>query len=97
MRAADTRPVRTPCCGPAGVVSQSKVSRMKWDVVVAANHDSLLQACLLSSPAIREAGQVMVQRGYDGTMPLLRHKPFRAVEVVVSLVLVTGMALVWSF
>ncbi|HEY5974503.1 MAG TPA: cobalt ECF transporter T component CbiQ [Geobacteraceae bacterium] len=38
----------------------------------------------------------MVQRGYDGTMPLLRHKPFRAVEVVVSLAFVTGMALVWS-
>ena len=37
---------------------------MKWDVVVAANHESLLQACLLSSPAIRDAGQVMVQRGY---------------------------------
>jgi cobalt/nickel transport system permease protein len=34
----------------------------------------------------------MVQRGYDGDMPLLLHKPFKAAEVAFALVLVLGMA-----
>jgi cobalt/nickel transport system permease protein len=38
----------------------------------------------------------MVQRGYDGTMPLLRHKPFRISEVVFSIALVTVMGIIWS-
>jgi cobalt/nickel transport system permease protein len=38
----------------------------------------------------------MVQRGYDGTMPLLKHKPFKSVEVAAALLVVVGMGLVWS-
>jgi cobalt/nickel transport system permease protein len=38
----------------------------------------------------------MVQRGYDGTMPLLRHRPFRPGEVMVSLAVVIIMGLVWQ-
>jgi cobalt/nickel transport system permease protein len=37
----------------------------------------------------------MVQRGYDGNLPLLKHKPFRSVEVAGSLVLVFAMAVLW--
>ncbi len=37
----------------------------------------------------------MVQRGYDGTMPLLKHKPFRLGEVAVSLAVVGCMVLLW--
>ena len=35
----------------------------------------------------------MVQRGYDGTMPMLRHKPFRAAEVLTSLMVVVAMGI----
>jgi len=38
----------------------------------------------------------MVQRGYDGQMPLLKHKPFRVAEVVVSLAFVVSMAVMWQ-
>lgn len=37
----------------------------------------------------------MVQRGYDGTMPLLRHRPFRVGEVVISLFFVVFMGIIW--
>ncbi|WP_298440221.1 cobalt ECF transporter T component CbiQ [Geobacter sp.] len=37
----------------------------------------------------------MVQRGYDGTLPLLRHRPFRFGEVAGSVALVAIMGLLW--
>ncbi|HLO25629.1 MAG TPA: cobalt ECF transporter T component CbiQ, partial [Geobacteraceae bacterium] len=36
----------------------------------------------------------MVQRGYDGTMPLLKHKPFRIAEVLVSSTFLICMGLI---
>ena len=36
----------------------------------------------------------MVQRGYDGEMPMLLHKPFKAVEVTCALLLVLGIGIV---
>jgi cobalt/nickel transport system permease protein len=38
----------------------------------------------------------MVQRGYDGTMPLLKHKPFRFAEVVLSFSFLTCMGIIWN-
>ena len=38
----------------------------------------------------------MIQRGYDGNMPTLKHKPFKSSEVVFSLLLVILMGLVWK-
>ena len=38
----------------------------------------------------------MVQRGYDGTMPLLKHKPFRLAEVALSLTFIVCMGLIWK-
>jgi cobalt/nickel transport system permease protein len=38
----------------------------------------------------------MVQRGYDGTMPLLKHKPFKRSEVLASLMLLILMGFVWK-
>lgn len=38
----------------------------------------------------------MVQRGYDGTMPLLKHKPFRVAEVAMSLAFVMCMGIIWK-
>jgi cobalt/nickel transport system permease protein len=38
----------------------------------------------------------MVQRGYDGTMPLLQHKPFRVAEVTLSLTFLTCMGIIWK-
>jgi cobalt/nickel transport system permease protein len=38
----------------------------------------------------------MVQRGYDGTMPLLKHKPFRVGEVLASTVIVVVMGIMWQ-
>jgi len=37
----------------------------------------------------------MVQRGYDGALPLLKHKPFRTVEITGCLVLLLAMATLW--
>jgi cobalt/nickel transport system permease protein len=38
----------------------------------------------------------MVQRGYDGTMPLLKHKPFKIFEVVCSALFLLAMGGVWK-
>ncbi|MDI6744009.1 MAG: cobalt ECF transporter T component CbiQ [Thermodesulfovibrionales bacterium] len=38
----------------------------------------------------------MIQRGYDGNVPLLKHKPFSAAEIVVSILIVTAMGFVWK-
>jgi cobalt/nickel transport system permease protein len=38
----------------------------------------------------------MVQRGYDGTMPALRHKPFRISEVIASVLVIVIMGVVWK-
>jgi len=38
----------------------------------------------------------MVQRGYDGRMPLLRHRPFRLGEVALSLTFVLFMGVIWK-
>jgi cobalt/nickel transport system permease protein len=38
----------------------------------------------------------MVQRGYDGNMPMLKHKPFKPVEVIVSVLFITAMGFVWK-
>ena len=37
----------------------------------------------------------MVQRGYDGTMPLLRHKPLNSKEVALSLTFLLAMGIIW--
>lgn len=37
----------------------------------------------------------MAQRGYDGTLPLMKHKPFRPAEVVGSGFFLAVMALIW--
>ena len=37
----------------------------------------------------------MVQRGYDGNLPLLRHKPFRLMEIMTSVLFVVIMGFVW--
>jgi cobalt/nickel transport system permease protein len=39
----------------------------------------------------------MVQRGYDGRIPLLRHRPLRWSEVVLGLAFLTGMGILWKF
>jgi cobalt/nickel transport system permease protein len=38
----------------------------------------------------------MVQRGYDGNMPLLRHKSFKLSEIAASVVFVAGMGFLWK-
>lgn len=38
----------------------------------------------------------MLQRGYDGNIPMLKHKPFKLSEVAVSILLVFAMGLVWQ-
>jgi cobalt/nickel transport system permease protein len=37
----------------------------------------------------------MTQRGYDGTLPLMKHKPFRTGEVATSGMFLAVMALIW--
>ena len=38
----------------------------------------------------------MVQRGYDGTTPLLKHKPFRVLEVALSMLFIIIIGIVWQ-
>lgn len=38
----------------------------------------------------------MVQRGYNGNIPMLKHKPFKFSEIVVSLLFVTAMGFIWK-
>lgn len=38
----------------------------------------------------------MIQRGYDGNMPMLKHKPFKPSEVIVSIVLLAAMGFAWK-
>ncbi len=38
----------------------------------------------------------MVQRGYDGNMPVLKHKPFKPAEVAVSVFVIVAMGVVWK-
>lgn len=38
----------------------------------------------------------MVQRGYDGNIPMLKHKPFKPSEIVVSLLFVIVMGFIWK-
>ncbi len=40
--------------------------------------------------------QAMVQRGYDGNIPLLQHKPLRPKEVIVGLVVVLLTGVAWQ-
>jgi len=37
----------------------------------------------------------MTQRGYDGTLPLMKHRPFRTSELLTSLLFVTAMGIFW--
>lgn len=43
----------------------------------------------------RNITTAMVQRGYDGSMPKLLHKPFRAAEIAASLVFLACMGILW--
>ncbi|MFH1860206.1 MAG: cobalt ECF transporter T component CbiQ [bacterium] len=38
----------------------------------------------------------MVQRGYDGNIPMLKHKPFKAVEVIFSVLFVIIVGVIWK-
>jgi cobalt/nickel transport system permease protein len=44
----------------------------------------------------RNITTAMVQRGYDGDMPMLRHKPFCKAEVAVSLAFLVCMGMLWK-
>jgi len=38
----------------------------------------------------------MVQRGYDGNMPLFQSRPFRSSEILLSCLVVTAMGILWG-
>lgn len=38
----------------------------------------------------------MIQRGYDGNMPILKHKPFRLSEIIASAAIITFMGVLWK-
>lgn len=38
----------------------------------------------------------MVQRGYDGTIPLLTHMPFKVSEIAVSILFLFAMGVIWK-
>ncbi len=44
----------------------------------------------------QKATVAMVQRGYDGAMPLLQHKPFKTSEIAVSVAVLVVMGVLWK-
>lgn len=38
----------------------------------------------------------MIQRGYDGNMPMMKHKPFRASEIIASAAIIIAIGVVWK-
>lgn len=38
----------------------------------------------------------MVQRGYDGNIHMLKHKPFKSSEIIISVLVITAMGFVWK-
>jgi cobalt/nickel transport system permease protein len=54
---------------------------------------SLILKAFESSQHITTA---MVQRGYDGNVPMLKHKPFSVAEIAVSILIVAAMGFVWK-
>jgi cobalt/nickel transport system permease protein len=38
----------------------------------------------------------MVQRGYDGTFPVTKHKPFKSSEIIVSAIFIAVMGVIWT-
>ncbi len=46
------------------VLRRCLASFMDWTVISATNNEELLKSCLLNSPDIREASEVILQRGY---------------------------------
>jgi cobalt/nickel transport system permease protein len=44
----------------------------------------------------RNIATAMQQRGYDGSMPMLKHKPFKAVEVSASIAVLVCLAMLWN-
>lgn len=38
----------------------------------------------------------MIQRGYDGNIPMLKQRPFKPSEVIVSVLIITAMGFVWK-
>jgi cobalt/nickel transport system permease protein len=38
----------------------------------------------------------MVQRGYDGNIPMLKNRPFKLSEIVASILVVAAMGLIWK-
>jgi cobalt/nickel transport system permease protein len=45
----------------------------------------------------QNTAQAMVQRGYDGTLPYLRHRAFQPLEIVGSLSFLLIMGMVWAY
>lgn len=38
----------------------------------------------------------MIQRGYDGDLPVLKHKPFRPSEIIASILCLTTLGWIWT-
>lgn len=38
----------------------------------------------------------MIQRGYDGSIPMLKHKPLEPAQIIVSVLFITAMGFVWK-
>ncbi len=45
----------------------------------------------------QNTAQAMVQRGYDGTLPYLKHRAFQPLEILGSLSFLLIMGMVWAY
>jgi hypothetical protein len=51
---------------------------MNWTVISATNNDEVLESCLLNSPDIQDASEVILQRGYSSAASAYNHGLQRA-------------------
>ncbi len=40
--------------------------------------------------------QSMIQRGYNGNIPIFKHRPFNKSEILVSAIIITAMGIIWK-
>jgi cobalt/nickel transport system permease protein len=83
----------------AGVIYSAQKNRLGYSTIGCGLNSFGVLAGSLLLKAFEHSQNVtlsMVQRGYDGHIPMLRQRPFRPVEVVLSLLLVTMLGFAWK-
>ena len=83
----------------AGIIYHSQKNRLGYSNIRRALGSFGILAGSLILKAFDHADHItttMIQRGYDGDIPVLKQKPFRVSEVIISILVITAMGFVWK-